>query len=80
VVVASKHLTHSNIVPILGATTDPTLGVATDPLELISEWMPGGNLTTYIANHADADQLSLVSSLSNTMLRCTDSLATVPVV
>ena len=48
----SKHLAHQNIVPLLGVTIDP--------LELISEWMSGGDLTGYIANHADAGVLSLV--------------------
>ena len=52
----SKHLKHPNIVPFLGATTDP--------LELISEWMPGGELLGYIAGHPDADRLSLVRFLS----------------
>ena len=52
----SKHLKHPNVVPFLGATTDP--------LELISEWMPGGELLGYIAGHPDADRLSLVRFLS----------------
>ena len=37
----------------------PPLGVTTDSLELISDWMPGGDLAGYIANHADADRLPL---------------------
>ena len=52
----SKHLKHPNIVPLLGATTEP--------LELISEWMLGGELLGYIAGHEDADRLSLVRFLS----------------
>ena len=52
VAVTSKYLEHPNIVHILGITTDP--------LELISEWMPGGDLTRYIANYPDADRVSLV--------------------
>ena len=48
----SKHLKHPNIVPLLGATTEP--------LELISELMPGGELLGYIAGHPDADRLSLM--------------------
>ena len=51
----SKHLKHPNIVPLLGVTTEP--------LELISEWMPGGDLLGYIAKHPDADRLSLVRPL-----------------
>ena len=52
----SKHLKHPNIVPLLGA--------ATEPLELISEWMPGGELLGYLARRPDADRLSLVCFLS----------------
>jgi serine/threonine protein kinase len=50
--VMSKYLEHPNIVPFLG--------VNTDPLELISDWMPGGDLPGYIANHPNVDRLSLV--------------------
>ena len=56
VAVTSKHLKHPNIVPLLGVTTEP--------LELISEWMPGGELPGYIAGHPDADRLSLVCFIS----------------
>ena len=52
VVVVWKHLAHSNIVPLLGATTDP--------LQLISDWMCGGHLTEYITNHPNPDRPSLV--------------------
>ena len=52
VVVVWNHLAHSNIVPLLGSTTDP--------LQLISDWMCGGHLTEYLTNHPDADRLSLV--------------------
>ena len=50
--VTSKRLVHPNIVPILGATLES--------LELISDWMPGGDLPGYIMNHPGADRLSLV--------------------
>ena len=51
-----KHLKHPNIVPFLGVTMDP--------IQLISDWMPGGDLTEYIANNPDADRLGLVGVLS----------------
>ena len=51
-----KHMKHPNIVPLLG--------VIFDPLQLISDRMPGGDLTEYIASHPDADRISLVSDLS----------------
>jgi serine/threonine protein kinase len=52
IAVMSKYLEHPNIVPFLGVTIDP--------LELISDWMPGGDLPGYIANHPNVDRLSLV--------------------
>ena len=48
-----KHLSHPNIVPLLGIT--PT------PLQLISEWIPGGDLTEYVRKHPTADRVRLVS-------------------
>ena len=48
-----KRLKHRNIVPLLGITSNP--------LQLISEWMPGGNLTEYIKKYPRADRLSLAS-------------------
>jgi len=50
-----KRLAHPNIVPLLGIT--PT------PLQLVSEWMPGGDLTEYIKSHPDTDRLGLVGVL-----------------
>lgn len=59
VAIISKHLTHPNIVPHLGVTLPP--------LELISNWMPGGDFPAYIAGHPDADRVSLVCSLFATL-------------
>ncbi|KAF9642811.1 kinase-like protein [Thelephora ganbajun] len=56
VAVMWKHLTHPNIVPLLGVTIDP--------FELISDRMPGGDLTEYITNHPDTDRLSLLSDVA----------------
>ena len=47
-----KRLAHPNIVPLLGITPEP--------LQLVSEWMPGGDLTEYIKNHSDANRVDLV--------------------
>jgi len=49
-----KHLTHPNIVPLLGVTLTP--------LQLISAWMSGGELKEYVINHPDADRLGLVGA------------------
>jgi serine/threonine protein kinase len=48
-----KRLEHENIVPLFGITSDP--------LQLVSDWMPGGDLTEYIKKNHDADRLGLVS-------------------
>ena len=50
-----RHLTHPNIVPLLGITLEP--------LQLISAWIPGGELTDYIANNPYANRLALVGVL-----------------
>ena len=47
-----KRLTHPNIVPLLGITFTP--------FQLISNWMPGGDLPDYIKKNSDADRLKLV--------------------
>jgi len=53
-----KYLKHANIVPLLGITITPS------SFQLISDWIPGGNLTEYIKNHPGADRLGLVGALS----------------
>ena len=47
-----KHLTHPNVLPLLGVTTTPP--------QLISNWVPGGNLLQHVQKHPDADQQKLV--------------------
>jgi len=47
-----KRLVHRNIVPFLGITSTP--------LQLISEWMPNGDLVEYIRKHPSVDRLRLV--------------------
>jgi len=47
-----KNLAHPNVVPLLGVTTDP--------IQLVSGWMPDADLTGYITSHPDADRFSLV--------------------
>lgn len=48
-----KHLTHPNIVPLIGVTISPHQ-------QLISDWMPGGNLCDHIKYNHGADRLGLV--------------------
>ena len=52
VAVTSKHLSHQNVVRVLG--------VNVEPFELISVWMPGGNLPEYVAGNPNANRRSLV--------------------
>ena len=44
---------HKNIVPLLG--------ISVTPCQLISEWMPGGDLAEYIGKNPNANRLRLVS-------------------
>ena len=50
-----KHGKHPNIVPFLGVTIVP--------LQLISDWMSGGNIMEYLKKHPGANRLGLVCFL-----------------
>jgi len=50
-----KRLTHPNVLPLLGVTITPP--------QLISGWMPGGDLSRYIKKHPGADRLGPVGFL-----------------
>ncbi|KAF9643686.1 kinase-like protein [Thelephora ganbajun] len=52
-----KRLKHPNILPFLGVTTSP--------LQLVSDWMSGGNLPEYIKNNSSADRLGLLCDVAN---------------
>ena len=47
-----KHLTHPNIVPLLGVTIDP--------FQLVSDWVSGGDLSDFIRRNPDVDRSRLV--------------------
>ena len=47
-----KRLNHPNIVPFVGVTTDP--------LQIVSEWMPNGTLTEFVGKHPGANRIDLV--------------------
>src|SRR5579872_4614149 len=49
-----KRLNHPNILPLLWITLDP--------LQLISEWMPGGELPQYIKERPHASRIGLVGT------------------
>jgi len=52
-----KRLNHPNIVPFMGVTFEP--------LQLVSEWMPGGELREYVKKDRDTDLISLVGRSSS---------------
>ena len=56
-----KYLNHRNILPLLGVTTEP--------LQLISNWVSGGNLLGYVQTHPRADRLRLVGGSSVVIVR-----------
>ena len=47
-----KRLSHPNIVPFIG--------IATNPLQIVSEWMPNGTLVEFVGKNPDAKRISLV--------------------
>ena len=55
-----KHLTHPNILPLLGVS------VSTSPyrFRILSEWMPNGNLMVYTRSNPKANRLQFVSTFS----------------
>ena len=48
-----KYLKHQNILPLLGATISPP--------QLISVFIPAGDLSKYIVKNPDTDRIGLVS-------------------
>ena len=62
VYVVWKRLKHPNIVHLLGITITP--------LQLISDWMLGGDLPEYVKQHPDVDRLGLVSLRAVALTPC----------
>ena len=48
-----KRLKHPNIVPFIG--------VASNPLQIVSEWMPNGTLVEFVEKNPGAKRINLVS-------------------
>ena len=57
-----KHSIHPNTLPLLGVTTTP--------FQLISNWMPGGNLPGYIGRNPNAGRLVLVGVAPVVFILC----------
>ena len=53
-----KRLNHPNIVPFRGVTIEP--------LQLVSEWMPGGELRHYVKKNRNSNLINLVGPLLST--------------
>ena len=60
-----KYLKHPNILPLIGATISPP--------QLVSEFMPAGDLSKYIGENPDTDRMGLVSGgpvMRSTIVPC----------
>ena len=64
-----KHLTHTNILSLLGVTIAP--------FQLVSSWMPGGDLLGYIEKNPNVDRLKLVSALPVVFIPCLSQLSAI---
>ena len=53
VIICTKRLRHPSIVSLIGVTTDP--------LQIIVEWMPNRGLVEYLEEHPEASRIGLVS-------------------
>lgn len=56
-----KHLNHRHVVSLIGATLSP--------LQLISKWMPNGDLSEYIRDHLEANLIDLVGLVASRFFR-----------
>ena len=65
-----KHLTHPNILSLLGVTTTPKF-------QLVSNWMPGGDLPGYIKKNPNVDRLKLVGVPPIVITLCLLSLSAI---
>ena len=52
-----KRLKHDNVVPIIGVTFSP--------LQIVSEWMSGGDLTAHVKSNPRTGRIALVSPLTD---------------
>ena len=65
-----KRLTHPNILSLLGVTITPKF-------QLVSNWMPGGDLPGYIQRNPNVDLLKLVGAPPISITLCLLSLSAI---
>ena len=58
-IISWKHLSHQNILPLLGVTVSADLRC----LRILTEWMPNGNVMQFIESNPKENRLRLVSLL-----------------
>ena len=56
-IICWKHLSHPNILPLIGVSVSPDLRC----LRILTEWMPCGDVTKYTKSNPNANRLRLVS-------------------
>ncbi|KAF9790648.1 kinase-like domain-containing protein [Thelephora terrestris] len=58
-IIAWKHLTHENILPLLGVS----ISTDTSCFRILTEWMPHGNIMRYARSNPAANRLELLSEV-----------------
>ena len=59
-IIAWKHLSHPNILPLLGVSVSAN----SHYFRILTKWMPNGNVIQYAVSNPKANRLQLVGSLS----------------
>lgn len=60
-IISWKHLSHPNILPLIGVSVSTDLG----SFRILTEWMPNGNLVQYTKANPEANRLELLSEVAS---------------